>query len=666
MATQIRGANNGAGVSQIAAASISNADIHASAAIALSKLAEAVIQADGGQAFTADQSMGGFKLTNVASPTTGTDAANKSYVDGIAAGLDYKEAVRVATTAVLAGTMIANNGTPATGERTYNTTSKTITWFATEGPTTIDGVTLSNGMRILVKNETSTSGPSAGEGRQYNGIYVRTSLDVWTRATDMDGTPTNEISTGNAMFVISGTANASTGWLLSTTNASDPDNINVDTETKNFVRYNAAASYTASNGITQVGNDFQLNLTGLTTAAIAAADELVFADASDSNNEKKITFANFESSLTLDNIGGTLSVTKGGTGAITFTSNGVLYGNGTSAIQATSAGASGSILYSNAGTPAFTTNLKILTDNTLQLNANASSLDIRTQNATAANSSTINVITGDTITSGNTGSLVFNSGAPAGNGTSGAISAITGATSGSGASGLLNFETGEAFGSAGSGGITIHSGHADAGGSGTLTINSGNAITSGNSGSLLIRSGDAPGDSGNVTLQTGNGTTNDGLIRFNIGGANLISTISGTGLNLTSGNTFQINTQTVVTNASLNGGIMIGSSGGGYTHAQITAGSGISITNGAGSITIAISGSTLTTSDVIMGEVPSGTVNGSNTAFTLANTPAVGIALYLNGLRQKGGGVDYTISGANITMTNAPQTGDLLLADYFL
>ena len=83
MATQIRGANNGAGVSQIAAASISNADIHASAAIALSKLAVAVIQADGGQAFTADQSMGGFKLTNVASPTTGTDAANKSYVDGI-------------------------------------------------------------------------------------------------------------------------------------------------------------------------------------------------------------------------------------------------------------------------------------------------------------------------------------------------------------------------------------------------------------------------------------------------------------------------------------------------------------------------------------------------------------------------------------------------------
>ncbi|HRA92205.1 MAG TPA: hypothetical protein PLR79_08575, partial [Acinetobacter sp.] len=99
--TQIRGANNGTGTSQIKAASISNADIHASAAIALSKLAEAVIQADGGQAFTANQSMGGFKLTDLGTPTASTDAVTKAYVDGVSAGLDYKEAVRLATTAAI-------------------------------------------------------------------------------------------------------------------------------------------------------------------------------------------------------------------------------------------------------------------------------------------------------------------------------------------------------------------------------------------------------------------------------------------------------------------------------------------------------------------------------------------------------------------------------------
>ena len=49
-----------------------------------------------------------------------------------------------------------------------------------------------------------------------------------------------------------------------------------------------------------------------------------------------------------------LVVADGGTGASTFTSNGVLYGNGAGAIQATAAGADTYIMYSNSGTPAWT------------------------------------------------------------------------------------------------------------------------------------------------------------------------------------------------------------------------------------------------------------------------------------------------------------------------
>ncbi len=83
---------------QIRAATITNAEIAAGAAIALSKLAEAVIQADGGQAFTADQSLGGFKLTSVGTPTTGTDAANKQYVDDAVTGLfDFKGSTDAST-----------------------------------------------------------------------------------------------------------------------------------------------------------------------------------------------------------------------------------------------------------------------------------------------------------------------------------------------------------------------------------------------------------------------------------------------------------------------------------------------------------------------------------------------------------------------------------------
>jgi hypothetical protein len=68
----------------------------------------------------------------------------------------------------------------------------------------------------------------------------------------------------------------------------------------------------------------------------------------------------------------------------------------------------------------------------------------------------------------------------------------------------------------------------------------------------------------------------------------------------------------------------------------------------------------------VYSEVPSGTINGSTTSFTLANTPTAGsVALYKNGQRQTAGGsADYTISGATITYNAAPLTGDTLLADY--
>jgi hypothetical protein len=67
------------------------------------------------------------------------------------------------------------------------------------------------------------------------------------------------------------------------------------------------------------------------------------------------------------------------------------------------------------------------------------------------------------------------------------------------------------------------------------------------------------------------------------------------------------------------------------------------------------------------GEVPAGTVNGSNLAFTLAFAPlpASSLNLYRNGLLMKQG-TDYQVSGKNLTffVASVPQTGDLLLADY--
>ncbi len=71
------------------------------------------------------------------------------------------------------------------------------------------------------------------------------------------------------------------------------------------------------------------------------------------------------------------------------------------------------------------------------------------------------------------------------------------------------------------------------------------------------------------------------------------------------------------------------------------------------------------TGTVVIGETPSGTINGSNVTFTLAHTPAnAALSLYLNGARLSGGGVDYTLATATITFVVAPKTGNILLADY--
>ena len=66
-------------------------------------------------------------------------------------------------------------------------------------------------------------------------------------------------------------------------------------------------------------------------------------------------------------------------------------------------------------------------------------------------------------------------------------------------------------------------------------------------------------------------------------------------------------------------------------------------------------------------ETPSGSINGSNTAFTLAHAPSpvTSLDLYLNGLLMKQS-TDYTLSGNAISFVTAstPQAGDILTASY--
>ncbi len=85
-----------------------------------------------------------------------------------------------------------------------------------------------------------------------------------------------------------------------------------------------------------------------------------------------------------------------------------------------------------------------------------------------------------------------------------------------------------------------------------------------------------------------------------------------------------------------------------------------------GRVTAGTNPTTFTAANFITGETPSGTVNGSNVTFTLANSPIAGSQeVYLNGiLLESGAGNDYTISGVTISMLVTPQTGDKLRATY--
>jgi hypothetical protein len=102
---------------------------------------------------TADVSFGGYKITSLATPTADTDAANKGYVDGVAQGLLIKEAVHLATAAVLPN----SPAWTSTGGGTYTAT--------TFGQLSVDGDLALDTQRILVKDQVQS---------EYNGIYAVT------------------------------------------------------------------------------------------------------------------------------------------------------------------------------------------------------------------------------------------------------------------------------------------------------------------------------------------------------------------------------------------------------------------------------------------------------------------------------------------------------------
>ncbi len=125
-------------------------------------------------------------------PTQLNHFATKNYVDQLSMGVSVKPAVRVATTSNLPSTY--NNGSAGVG----------ATLTGVGALPTIDGVNLSVGNGILVKNQTNTA---------QNGRYVVTAISpnwIFTRCGLCD--EASEIP-GALIFVIEGTTQSNTSWI---------------------------------------------------------------------------------------------------------------------------------------------------------------------------------------------------------------------------------------------------------------------------------------------------------------------------------------------------------------------------------------------------------------------------------------------------------------------
>ena len=275
--------------------------------------------------------------TNLAAGTAATHTtlasakSIKTYVDDTRTGLEVKDSVVVATT----------------GNITLS------------GTQTIDGIAVTAGQRVLVKDQSIAT---------QNGIYVVAS-GAWSRSTDAD--TAEEFNSGCFFFVEKGTANADNGFVMS-----QDATITFGTTDITFSQFSGAGQITAGDGLAKTGDTLSVNTsTGITVTNDNVVIDTAWTGQAAITTVGTIGTGTWGATPISATYGGTglntssstgvgivtsgtwttpsqLTVGFGGTGASTFTSNGVLYGNATGAIQVTAAGTNGYFLQATGSSTA--------------------------------------------------------------------------------------------------------------------------------------------------------------------------------------------------------------------------------------------------------------------------------------------------------------------------
>jgi hypothetical protein len=161
-------------------------------------------------------------IDSLPAPTNDNDATRKSYVDAIEQGLDIKDSVRAATDG-------AN-----------------VNLGSSTDPNPIDGVTLADGDRVLLKDQSTGS---------ENGLYeavTATDPTTWTRTNDAD--EDDEVTAGLFVFVEEGSVNLNRGFVLTT---NDP--ITVGSDSLTFTQFSGAGQVTAGTLLTKSGDTLNVS-----------------------------------------------------------------------------------------------------------------------------------------------------------------------------------------------------------------------------------------------------------------------------------------------------------------------------------------------------------------------------------------------------------------------